>query len=78
MKSKENEIRLLYGKLLAPLRVGKPAAVLHTGGLTHTTPVRVIRRLSKTNVVFETGNTVYCVAPYLHPAIFTQPAGAAA
>ena len=78
MKSKESEIRLLYGKLLAPLRVGKPATVLHKGGLTHTTSVRVIRRISKTNVVFETDNSVYCVAPYLHPAIFKQPAGAAA
>ena len=78
MKNKQNEIRLLYGKLLSPLNLGKPATVFHSGGLTRTSPVRSIMRMSKTNVVFRTENSVYCVTPHLRPDMWAQPAAASA
>lgn len=78
MKGKKKEIQLLFGVLLRPLKVGVPAAIVHTGGWMRTTPVRAITRLSLDNVVFETENSVYCLVPYRHPATTSAPAQPAA
>ena len=78
MKCKQKDIQLLYGKLMAPLTIGKPATVLHSKGLVRTSPVRTITRASKMNVVFETENSAYCVVPYFPPAVWKQPAETAA
>lgn len=74
MKYKKKEIRLLFGILLKPLVVGKPATIVHTGGWMKTTPVKAITRLTTVNVVFETENSVYCIVPYQHPAASKAPA----
>lgn len=68
MKQRKKEIQLLFGVLLKPLKVGKPAAIVHTGGWMQTSPVCAITRLTMANVVFETENSVYCLVPYRHPA----------
>ena len=68
MKTKKNEIHLLFGILLKPLVVGNPASIIHTGGWMMTSPVRAITQLTNASVRFETENSEYCVIPYQHPA----------
>ena len=68
MNSKKKEIQLVFGVLMRPLVVGKPASIVHTGGWVRTTPVKAITKLTSANVVFETENSLYCVVPYQHPA----------
>lgn len=67
MKSKQNEIQLLFGVLINPLRIGRPAVVVHKGGWVATSPVQAITTLTKAYVEFETENSAYCVVPYRHP-----------
>ena len=78
MNNKQKLIRLLHGMLLTPVRVGKPVVLISAGKMTRTGPVQTIKRSSPATVVFETGNSVYCVVPTLPPSAWQNPAASVA
>ena len=53
----------LNGTVLMPLKIKERAIIYYNGGKITTSVVVSIKEVSKDLIVFETLNSVYCVAP---------------
>lgn len=51
--------RIISGSPVRPITVGEPALIHEGGGLRKTTPILNVRRVSPSEIRFETRNTQY-------------------
>lgn len=62
MNNNEKRVVFMKGSVQFPLRIGAKAIINHSDGPTLSSVVEVIHRVSDDLIVFETLNSVYCVA----------------
>jgi len=51
--------KIITGTLLYPIVIGEPAFIYQDSGLTRTTTVTTVSKISTTEIRFETRNTKY-------------------
>ena len=51
--------KIINGTLLYPITIGEPALIHQHSGLTRTTTVTTVSKISTTEIRFETRNTKY-------------------
>ena len=72
MLSREKKRVFLQGKILS-LKVGECAIISSSQGTIRTSTVAAVEYPASDFIMFETRNSVYCVAPARHPMSMMSP-----